>query len=117
MLLGVTMRHITLRNQGRGWLRLLPIATCLLSMTAAGAVNGQAAGEPGGQMSPAAAAPVSITLDEAIKRAEGNEPAFAASLADSKVAALDRGIARAGLLPNENILEFVCENNKPEHMR
>jgi outer membrane protein TolC len=69
-------------------------------MTAAGAVNGQAAGEPGGQMSPAAAAPVSITLDEAIKRAEGNEPAFAASLADSKVAALDRGIARAGLLPN-----------------
>ena len=100
MLLGVTMRHITLRNQGRGWLRLLPIATCLLSMTAAGAVNGQAAGDPGGQMSPAAAAPVSITLDEAIKRAEGNEPAFAASLADSKVAALDRGIARAGLLPN-----------------
>ncbi len=24
---------------------------------------------------------------------------------------------RAGLLPNEDILEFVCENNKPEHMK
>jgi outer membrane protein TolC len=51
-------------------------------------------------MSSVASAPVSITLDEAIKRAEANESAFAASLADSKVAALDRSIARAALLPN-----------------
>ena len=40
-----------------------------------------------------------ITLDEAIHRAQANEPAFAASLAESKVAGLDRSIARAALLP------------------
>jgi len=43
---------------------------------------------------------VTISLDEAIRRAEANEPAFVASMADSKVAALDRGIARSALLPN-----------------
>jgi len=44
-------------------------------------------------------APVVITLDEAMKRAQANEPTFATALADSKVAGLDRSIARAGLLP------------------
>ncbi|HEX3437554.1 MAG TPA: TolC family protein [Pseudacidobacterium sp.] len=48
----------------------------------------------------AASAPVIITLDDAIHRAQANEPAFAASVADNKVAALDRSIARAALLPN-----------------
>jgi outer membrane protein TolC len=46
------------------------------------------------------AAPVVITLDEAIRRAEANEPAFAASMADSQSANLDRSIARAALLPS-----------------
>lgn len=41
-----------------------------------------------------------ITLDEAIRRAQANEPAFAASVAESKAASLDRSIARAALLPN-----------------
>ena len=40
-----------------------------------------------------------ITLDEAITRARANEPAFAAALAASRVAQLDRSIARAALLP------------------
>ena len=40
-----------------------------------------------------------ITLDEAIHLAQANEPAFAASVAESKVAGLDRSIARAALLP------------------
>ena len=40
-----------------------------------------------------------ITLDEAIHRAQANEPAFAASVAESKAAGLDRSIARATLLP------------------
>jgi outer membrane protein TolC len=44
-------------------------------------------------------APIVITLDEALKRAQANEPIFATALADSKVAGLDRSIARAGLLP------------------
>ena len=44
--------------------------------------------------------PTIITLDEAIKRAEANEPAYAASSADSRSAGLDRLIARGGLLPS-----------------
>ena len=47
-----------------------------------------------------AAIPVQITLQEAIHRAEQNEPNFAAMRAQQKVASLDRGIARAALLPN-----------------
>jgi outer membrane protein TolC len=48
--------------------------------------------------------PVTITLDEAIKRAEKNEPAFAAARAASQSAALDRSIARSGLLPSAHLL-------------
>jgi outer membrane protein TolC len=44
--------------------------------------------------------PVLITLDEALKRAQSSEPSFAAAVANSKVAGLDRSIARAGLLPS-----------------
>ncbi len=47
-----------------------------------------------------ASQPIVISLEEAIGRAEANEPTFATALADSKVAGLDRSIARAGLLPN-----------------
>lgn len=50
--------------------------------------------------SSATSQPVLITLDEALKRAQSSEPTFAAALADSKVAGLDRAIARAGLLPS-----------------
>lgn len=46
------------------------------------------------------AQPVVITLEEALKRAQANEPAFATALADSKVAGLDKSIARAGMLPS-----------------
>jgi len=48
----------------------------------------------------ASSAPLVITLDEAIHRAQANEPVFAASLAESRAADLDRSIARAGLLPS-----------------
>jgi outer membrane protein TolC len=48
----------------------------------------------------ASAAPVTITLNEAIRRAQLNEPTFAAALADKRVAALDKSIAVAGLLPS-----------------
>jgi outer membrane protein TolC len=47
----------------------------------------------------ASAADKPITLEEAIHRAEANEPAYAASSAESRAAGLDRSIARAGLLP------------------
>jgi outer membrane protein len=41
-----------------------------------------------------------ITLSDAINRATRNEPTFAAAAAASKVAALDKSIARSTLLPN-----------------
>jgi outer membrane protein TolC len=47
---------------------------------------------------PAASAPIS--LDEALSRATANEPTFAAAVAASRNAGLDRSIARAALLPN-----------------
>jgi outer membrane protein TolC len=45
------------------------------------------------------APPVSITLEEAIHRAQANEPSYAAAAADSRSASLDRSIARSALLP------------------
>jgi outer membrane protein TolC len=46
------------------------------------------------------AQPAVITLEEAIRRAEANEPAYATAAAESKSSALDRSIARNGLLPS-----------------
>jgi outer membrane protein len=47
-----------------------------------------------------AAQPAVITLDEAIRRAEDSDPAYAAARANHGVASLDRSIARSGLLPS-----------------
>lgn len=52
------------------------------------------------QAAGATQAPGVITLQEAIQRAQVNEPVFAAALAQSKVSALDRSIAKSALLPN-----------------
>lgn len=49
---------------------------------------------------PAPDKPVVITLEDAIQRAEASDPAYAASSAANKSSALDRSIARAGLLPS-----------------
>ena len=55
---------------------------------------------PADASAPNTAGPPVITLEEAIHRAEANEPAYATAVADSKVSALDRSIARGGLLPS-----------------
>lgn len=47
-----------------------------------------------------AGAPLVISLDEAIHRAQGNEPNFVIARGEAKAIALDRSIARAALLPN-----------------
>jgi outer membrane protein TolC len=47
-----------------------------------------------------AGTPVVITLNEAIRRAQASEPAYAAAVAASRTAGLDKSIAVAGLLPN-----------------
>lgn len=44
--------------------------------------------------------PVVISLDEAIRRAEQNEPIFAAAMAEQRAVGLDRSIAGAALLPS-----------------
>lgn len=56
--------------------------------------------QPASGSVPVAGAAVAITLDEALSRARANEPVFAAALAASRNASLDRSIARAALLPN-----------------
>jgi outer membrane protein TolC len=44
-----------------------------------------------------------ITLDEAIRRAESSEPAYAAAMGASRSAQLDKSIAEAGLLPTARL--------------
>lgn len=73
---------------------------CLAGTLAlAGPANGQTRVQAD-QQPPAAGTPVIITLHEAIKRAQAAEPNFAASLANARVAGLDKSIARASLLPS-----------------
>lgn len=75
--------------------------TCLLVFAAA--VTGQS--QAPGPLQPAAGAPsspspVAITLDEAIHRAQTNEPNFVSASAANRIARLDLSIARNGLLPS-----------------
>jgi outer membrane protein TolC len=94
-------------RQIRVW--LLAGAMIFLAGTAVAGVQafGQApetqAGDTAAVSGQAAQGPVAITLEEAIKRAEASEPAFAAARAASQSAALDRSIARSGLLPNARL--------------
>ncbi len=48
----------------------------------------------------AGAAPVVITLEEAVHRAQANEPNYVSAVAGNRIAGLDRYIARSSLLPN-----------------
>ena len=79
--------------------RLYRGAAFALSLLLAGMRSEFALGQAA-TVSTSSAASVSISLNDAIQRAEANEPAFAASVADSKAAKLDRSIARAALLPS-----------------
>lgn len=84
-------------------------AAWLLTLAAHGQSGVAAAQEPapdGAAQSAANAAPAAaitldeaITLEEAIRRAEANEPQYAAAAAESKAAGLDRWIARSAMLP------------------
>jgi len=102
MLLSVTMRDSFRRDKERRRSGPLPGAIAFLLLTAAAIpwACAQAPGEVAGPAASTADQPVAITLDEAIRRAEANEPAFAASSAESRASALDRTIARNGLLPS-----------------
>ena len=81
--------RLSLRRLRRRILHL----TCLATLTFAAFAQQQTS-------PPAQPSLTAITLDEAITRARANEPTFAAAVAASRNAALDRSIARAALLPN-----------------
>src|SRR5580704_2838710 len=83
--------------------RLVFLLTCtnifLVLAPAVVPARAQSAATAAGPAQPATAQPVSITLEEALHRAQANEPSYAAAAADSRSAALDRSIARSALLP------------------
>ncbi len=81
----------------------LPLGAILVLMTVvvlADFASGQVASEAASQVTSGSSQPVTITLDEAIRRAQSNEPSYAAASAASRISTLDRSIARAGLLPS-----------------
>src|ERR1017187_2542754 len=99
MLLSVTMQGDFRREEGRRQFGTLA-RRLVLSLLVAVAVLSSQGQTPGDAANPAPSAqPVVITLEEAIHRAEANEPAYAAALAENKVSSLDRYIARGALLP------------------
>jgi outer membrane protein TolC len=82
--------------------RFAILGTLCCAVFVAGPISMLAQSPAQTQNEPAAAAtpPVVITLQEALKRAQGNEPNFATALANARVAGLDKSIARAALLPS-----------------
>ena len=99
----------TLNANGREqkWKGLGPLTGTILFLlvlasTFPAPASGQAPGAVSGAVPPAANQPILVTLQEAIRRAEANEPAYAAAAAAGVSAELDRSIARAGLLPGVN---------------
>src|SRR5450631_276945 len=101
MLPSVTMRHNIDSAGETGSLATLPVVL-ILALTGAVAVasSAQATVQADSQDPSANSQTVVITLEEAIHRAEANEPTYASAKADSSAARLDRSIARAGLLPD-----------------
>jgi outer membrane protein TolC len=66
----------------------------------AGTAGAQSSDAPHQKAATPATTPIVITLQEAIKRAQAAEPTFANSVANARVAGLDKSIARSALLPN-----------------
>ena len=102
MLLSVGMLSDFRRDGKRLFAGLPAGATVILLLLAcaAQACRSQQEGGVPGAGAPPPAQPEVITLDEAIRRAESNEPNFAAAKAGSRVAGLDKSIALGGMLPS-----------------
>ena len=102
MLHSMTMRHDIQMGKRRRFLGCLPDAIILLFLMVAAIAptDGQSLGEAAVQDPSVAGKPIAITLEEAIRRAESNEPAYAASSAESRASALDRSVMRSALLPS-----------------
>jgi outer membrane protein TolC len=76
----------------------------LLATATAGFAQTQelSASTQGADTTPAAGAPVTITLQDALQRARLNDPQYRSAITDLGLAREDRVQARAGLLPNVN---------------
>ena len=85
-------------------MRLMCLAVTLAMCGAAGAQTSVQTDQRADQQPPATATPVVVTLQDAIKRAQAAEPSFANSLANARIAGLDKSIARAGLLPSARVI-------------
>lgn len=75
------------------------LAAGYFALAAVQLASAQAPGPPPGTQPPTAPS-VTITLPDAIHRAQANEPSYAAAFANSKIAGLEKSISRAGLLPS-----------------
>jgi len=81
----------------------LPAGAAIILLLLAGAAQAHCSQEAAGAASPGPSPsdkPEVITLDEAIRRAEANEPNFASAKASSRVAGLDKSVALGSLLPS-----------------
>lgn len=74
----------------------------LAFLTISVAAGGQSAPANSTDAQPSTAAPATITLQDALQRAEANSPDFRAALTELGIAHEDRVQGRAGLLPNVN---------------
>ncbi len=88
-------RHFLQRSQT--WL----LALAALSVAAAGQ-SGTPAPATGVDSEQSAVAPVTITLQDALQRAQRNSPDLRAALTELGIAREDRVVGRAGLLPSVN---------------
>ena len=95
MLHDVTKHSHLLRGRTR-----TAACACLLVFAMAMAGQSQAPSQIQPAAGPPSTPPVAITLDEAIHRAQTNEPNFVSASAANRIARLDRSIARNGLLPS-----------------
>ena len=96
MLVETMRRWILTDGKQSGWMRRARLGTAL---AASWMLPWSVAAQQGAN-APATATTPKITLDDAIARAQTNEPSYAAALAESKASGLDRLNARAGLLPS-----------------
>lgn len=92
--------EISLANRTTSRCRICAWAAAMMLLLCADMSRAQTASPAVATSSAANVTPVAVSLSDAIRLAQQNEPAFAAATADSKVAALDKSIARSALLPS-----------------
>jgi outer membrane protein TolC len=99
-MLSVTMHIAPESGEREVSLKLLTCKGIIFILAAIGSARAQTPGATPDPAQQVSAPSVSITLEEALHRAQVNEPSYVSALADSRSAALDRSIARAALLPS-----------------